>query len=63
MIALLMGKGAANQAVPRFRGDMHSRESGNAEAPQKPSAFARRNVPTKALRSDLSTCIERLKRV
>ena len=27
MIALFMGKGAANQAVPRFREDMHSRAS------------------------------------
>ncbi len=34
MIALLMGKGVANQAVPRFREDMHSRASGNAEAEQ-----------------------------
>ena len=45
-------KGFANQIVPRFREDMHSRVSGNLEAPQKTSAFARRHVPTIDVRSE-----------
>ena len=52
MISLLMGKGAANQAVIPAKHVPVKTGSGNLEAPQKPSAFAQANVPTKALRSE-----------